>query len=129
MARDSIISTPTPKPKKKRAEPAPLVSEASSSKDALPAPSSPKKRKKDRAAAPTVVPVDVVVAEVAADVKGKGRASSEFRTVRAAVRLALPPVHAMDASAGARELLDSLVMRFVLHICHFLRVLTKAWCE
>jgi hypothetical protein len=105
MAHDP--TTPTPKPRKRKTPAAPadtLV--ASSSK-----PPAPKKRRKDKGK-DGVAPADVVIAAAAAADKGKARAS-EFRTVRAAVPLSLPPVYAMDARAGACEMLDSLVMQYV----------------
>jgi hypothetical protein len=53
-----------------------------------------------------------------ASVLASSRDGTEFRTVRASVQLSLAPIFAADLRAGAAELLDSLVMRFVLNILY-----------
>lgn len=41
---------------------------------------------------------------------------SEFHVVSASVQLSIPPVFALDLPAGARELLDSMLMRYILSL-------------
>lgn len=106
--------------------------EASSSTD-VEGPSAKRSKKsyhvesfQSHAAAPVVLSA---VADVTQKKKGKkkkhktiknGRileGESEFHVVSASVRLSIPPVFSLDLPAGARELLDSMLMRFVFNVC------------
>lgn len=51
--------------------------------------------------------------------EGAGGVESEFHVVSASVRLSIPPIFAPDLPAGARELLDSMLMRYVFPSCLF----------
>lgn len=51
------------------------------------------------------------------DKKGTPRSSAvdgEFRVVKASVKVSIPPIFANDPMSGVEEMLDSLVMRYVL---------------
>ena len=50
--------------------------------------------------------------------KGKARADGEFTVVKASLSLSIPPVFANNLRAGAEEMLDSMVMRYVIFITH-----------
>lgn len=45
--------------------------------------------------------------------RGTGAAPSQFRVVEAALRLSIPPVFAGNLRAGAEEMLDSMLMRYI----------------
>lgn len=47
---------------------------------------------------------------------GAAEGESEFHVVSASVQLSIPPVFALDLPAGARELLDSMLMRYILSL-------------
>ena len=53
--------------------------------------------------------------------KGKGKevADSEFRSVRASVVLAVPPIFANRLRDGVEEMLDTMIMKYALwaHAC------------
>lgn len=50
--------------------------------------------------------------------KGKENADSEFRSVRASVVLAVPPVFANRLRDGVEEMLDTMTMRSALWLIH-----------
>ena len=47
------------------------------------------------------------------DANGAVEEESEFHVLSASVQLSIPPVFALDLPAGARELLDSMLMRYI----------------
>ena len=51
--------------------------------------------------------------------KGKENADSEFRSVKASVVLAVPPVFANRLRDGVEEMLDTMTMRCALEPMHF----------
>lgn len=134
----SQIATSTSSGTKKRKHgavdaPRPNDGEASSSKD-VEGPSAKRSKKSShvegfqfQAAAPVVVSAVADVTQKKKDKKKKHKTikngsgivegESEFHVVSASVRLSIPPVFSLDLPAGARELLDSTLMRFVFKFC------------
>ncbi|KAG2135512.1 hypothetical protein DEU56DRAFT_394789 [Suillus clintonianus] len=52
--------------------------------------------------------------------KGKSRtepSTSEFRVTKATITLSVPPVFASNLRAGAEEMLDSMIMRYIPSLC------------
>ncbi|EJD02835.1 uncharacterized protein FOMMEDRAFT_107850 [Fomitiporia mediterranea MF3/22] len=55
--------------------------------------------------------------------KGKSRADGQFQVVNASIRVSIPPRFSLDPLSGVKEMLDSLVMRYVpalqgVMLCH-----------